>query len=197
MKTAWSKLRLARTKRWFLLISQLLSHHVLSWYHADNCQAVKSMVDAPHYVRTVKRAKRSRKFNAGVLKKKWAGHGKWRVISQATTLQLLCLVMLNSGDKVVDVAKFLKLSFRCFTLTSNFFRELISCKDDGYRWRIWIRHFFSFIRGIFSNLFANLADMQCSIVYEIQEWTNNCLSLCCAMCIASNHSKWRSTRLIF
>ena len=65
MKTAWSKLRLARTKRWFLLISQLLSHHVLSWYHADNCQAVKSMVDAPHYVRTVKRAKRSRKFNAG------------------------------------------------------------------------------------------------------------------------------------
>jgi len=65
MKTAWSKLRLARTKRWFLLISQLLSHHVLSWYHADNCQAVKSMVDAPHYVRTVKRAKLSRKFNAG------------------------------------------------------------------------------------------------------------------------------------
>ena len=117
MKTAWSKLRLARTKRCFLLISQLLSHHVLSWYHADNCQAVKSMVDAPHYVRTVKRAKQSRKFNAGVLKKKWAGHRKWRVISQATTLQLLCLVMLNSGDKVVDVAKFLKLSFRCFTLT--------------------------------------------------------------------------------
>jgi hypothetical protein len=32
---------LARTKRCFLLISQLLSHHVLSWYHADNCQAVK------------------------------------------------------------------------------------------------------------------------------------------------------------
>ena len=53
-----------------------LSHHVLSWYHADNCQAVKSMVDAPHYVRTVKRAKQSQKFNAGVLKKKWAGHGK-------------------------------------------------------------------------------------------------------------------------
>jgi hypothetical protein len=25
--------------------------------------------------------------------------------------------MLKSGDKVVDVAKFLKLSFRCFTLT--------------------------------------------------------------------------------
>jgi hypothetical protein len=34
------------------------------------------MVDAPHYVRTVKRAKQSQKFNAGVLKKKWAGHGK-------------------------------------------------------------------------------------------------------------------------
>jgi hypothetical protein len=96
-----------------------LSHCVLSCYHADNWHAVKSMVDAPHYVRTVKHAKRSRKFNAGVtvLKNKWAGHGKWRVISQATTLQLLCLVMLNSDDKVVDVAKFLKLSFRCFTLT--------------------------------------------------------------------------------
>ena len=61
--------------------------------------------------------------------------------SQAATLQqqLLCLVMLNSGDKVVDVAKFLKLSFRCFTLTHKlvyFFRELIFCKIDGYRWRI-------------------------------------------------------------
>ena len=54
-------------------------------------------------------------------------------------LQLFCLVMLNSGDKVVGVAKFLKLSFRCFTLTYKlvyFFRELISCKVDGYRWRI-------------------------------------------------------------
>jgi len=39
--------------------------------------------------------------------------------SQAATLQqqLHCLVMLKSGDKAVDVAKFLKLSFRCFTLT--------------------------------------------------------------------------------
>jgi hypothetical protein len=140
MKTAWSKLRLALTKRCFLLISQLLSRHLLSWYHADNFQTVKSMVDAPHYVRTVKRAKRSRKFNAGVLKKKWAGHGKLRVISQAATLQqLLCLVMLKSGDKVVDVAKFLKLSFRFFTLTYKllfYFRELIFCKVDGYRWRI-------------------------------------------------------------
>ncbi len=43
----------------------ILSHHVLSCYHA-----VKSMVDVPHYFRTEKRAKRSRKFNAGVLIKK-------------------------------------------------------------------------------------------------------------------------------
>ncbi len=35
----------------------------------------------------------------------------------------------------------------------------------------------------FLYLFANLADMQCSIVYEIQEWTNNWLSWCCAMWI--------------
>jgi hypothetical protein len=52
------------------------------------------------------------------IKKKWAGHGS-EGSSQAATLQqqLHCLVMLKSGDKVVDVAKFLKLSFRCFTLT--------------------------------------------------------------------------------
>ena len=56
MKTVWSKLRLARTNRCFLLIPQLLSHHVLSCCHADNRHAVKSMVDAPHYVRTAMRA---------------------------------------------------------------------------------------------------------------------------------------------
>ncbi len=35
------------------------------------------MVDAPHYVRTVKRAKRSRKLNAGELKKEMGG--PWKV----------------------------------------------------------------------------------------------------------------------
>ena len=76
------------------------------------------MLDAPHYVRTVKRAKRSRKFNAGY-KKKNGRATESEGSSQAATLQqeLHCLVMLKSGDKVVDVAKFLKLSFRCFTLT--------------------------------------------------------------------------------
>jgi hypothetical protein len=48
-------------------------------------------------------------------------------------------------DKVVDVAKFLKISFSCFTLSYKlvyFFMELISpivvsaCTVDGYRWRI-------------------------------------------------------------
>ena len=75
------------------------------------------MVDAPHYVRTVKRAKQSRKFNAGLKKNGRATESEGS--SQAATLQqqLHCLVMLKSGDKVVDVAKFLKLSFRCFTLT--------------------------------------------------------------------------------
>ena len=201
MKTAWSKLRLARTKRWFLLISQLLSHHVLSWYHADNCQAVKSMVDAPHYVRTVKRAKQSRKFNRGIKKemggpRKVKGHPKRQPCS-SSCIAWLCWKEVTKLLMLLNSWSFHFVVLLQLTNLSNFFRELISCKDDGYRWRIWIRHFFSFIRGIFSNLFANLADMQCSIVYEIQEWTNNCLSLCCAMCIASNHSKWRSTRLIF
>jgi hypothetical protein len=36
----------------------------------------KTMGDTPHYFRTAKPEKQSRKFNAGVLKKKWAGHGK-------------------------------------------------------------------------------------------------------------------------
>ena len=107
----------------------------------------------------------------------------WKVVTKL-------LMLLNSWS--FHFVVLLKL-----TNLSIYFRELISCTVDGYSWRIWIRHFFSFIRGIFSDLCANLADMQCSIVYEIQEWTNNCLSLCCAMCIASNHSKWRSTRLIF
>ena len=77
------------------------------------------MVDAPHYVRTVKRAKQSRKFNARYKTKNGRATESEGSSSQAATLQqqLHCLVMLKSGDKVVDVVKFLKLSFRCFTLT--------------------------------------------------------------------------------
>ena len=59
---------------------QVLSTHFLTFITplvvmlSENCHAVKAKGDTPNYFRTAKRAKRSRKFNAGVLKKKWAGH---------------------------------------------------------------------------------------------------------------------------
>jgi hypothetical protein len=62
-----------------------------------------------------KACKAKSKIQCRGIKKEMGGPRK----VQAATLQqqLHCLVMLKRGDKVVDVAKFLKLSFRCFTLT--------------------------------------------------------------------------------
>jgi hypothetical protein len=55
------------------------------------------------------------------------------LVSQATTLHLLCpallnLVMLNSGDKIIDVAKLLKLSFCGFTFSNDLACLLDKCK---------------------------------------------------------------------
>ncbi len=67
--------------------------------------------------------------------------------------------MLNSGDKDVGVAKFLKLSFRCFTLSyklAYFFVDMNSLLLLFHPWN-------------FFYLFANFADMLsllCSIVYQ-------------------------------
>ncbi len=160
MKTAWSKTQVGTDK-------QVLSNHFLTFITPLvvmlSCRQLSCSKSNGRYATLLQDSKackaRSKIQCRGINKNEMGCHGKWRVVSQATTLQLLCLVMLNSGDKVVGVAKFLKLSFRYLlylTILSIFFRELISptvvsaCTIDGYCLRIWIRCYFSFIRGIFS-----------------------------------------------
>ncbi len=81
--------------------------------------------------------------------------------------------MLNSGDKVVGVAKFLKLSLRCFTYLTNlsiFLKELITPTVIAWIPTANMNSLSPFFNSWnFLYLFTNLADMRCSIVYEIQE----------------------------
>ncbi len=86
---------------------------------------------------------------------------------------------------------------RLILRTCLLFRELINptvqwpCTVDGYQQRIWICYYVSFIHEIFSIYFP--IHLICYVlVYEILEWTNNCLSRYCAICIGSNHSKCRT-----
>jgi hypothetical protein len=83
------------------------------------------MGDTPYYVRTAKRLKlRRAEINhmyrehmvliRGINKKEMGGPRKVKGRLPSDN-PAAALDILNSGDKVVGVAKFLKLSFRCFT----------------------------------------------------------------------------------
>ncbi len=113
-------------------------------------------------------------------------------VSQVTILScfaLLHLVMLISCDKIIDVAKLLMFSFCCFTLSN----ELVCLLEKWKRniptavaaWRLMVIDYKDeFVTTFLSPMdfspvtLANLADIWCFFLYEIQEWTNNCLSRC-------------------
>ncbi len=117
------------------------------------------------------------------------GPRKAKFVFQATTLQLICLVMLNSVTELLMLLDSWSFHLVVYFILRIclFFRELITptvdaaWTVDGYLRRIWLRYYFSFIHAFFSTYLPIQLICQCSLVYELQERTNNCLSRLCSL----------------
>jgi hypothetical protein len=130
MKSAWSKTQVGTDK-------QVLSTYFLTFNTPRvvtlSCRQLSCSKSNGRYATLLQDSNackaKSKIQCRGINKKEMGVPQKVKGRLPATTLQLLCVVMLNNGDKVVGVAKFFQLSFRCFILQTyplHVFRELIT-----------------------------------------------------------------------